>query len=90
MQFKKLWGSWRLTIAYHVMVFVFPKTLRRIVQDELTDALHPDFGYAWQPPEGVGFKYMETAYKQGYQQAQLVFYRDGVKGWEKPLQTPVE
>lgn len=52
-------------------------------QDELVQIIHPDFGSLWQPPDGEGYEYLEQSFNHGYTQAQLDFYRDGVKGWER-------
>jgi len=49
-------------------------------QEVLTNALHPDFGWVWGDDEQGG-KLLKQVYKQGYEQAQRDFLRDGLKGW---------
>jgi hypothetical protein len=42
---------------------------RDIIQDELTEALHPDFGYVWQEG-GQGHEYIEQARQEGFRAGQ--------------------
>ena len=72
--------NWK-RLRYRLLVWFF----KDLILEELTDALHPDFGWVWQPPDGEGFKYVEQSFKQGYTQAQLDFYRDGIKGWTQSV-----
>jgi hypothetical protein len=33
---------------------VFPKTLNTIINEELTEAIHPDFGWVWREKDKRG------------------------------------
>ena len=53
-----------------------------VVQEILTDHMHPEFGTMWMPPDGEAFVACKQAHEEGYVMAQLDFYKDGVKGWK--------
>lgn len=62
--------KWRMKhLWYRVFLWTFRGTVREIIQEELTEALHPDFGWVWMPPDGEGYKYMKEAHADGWRQA---------------------
>ena len=38
------WKQWWFA---ELLIWLFPKTIKSIIQEELTMAIHPDFGYVW-------------------------------------------
>jgi hypothetical protein len=50
---------------FKLVRFLFPSTVNEIVQDTLTEALHPDFGWYWKEEEQGG-KYLAQARAQGW------------------------
>jgi hypothetical protein len=56
------------------------RVARSVIQDELTEALHPDFGWVWREEEQDG-KFISSAYEQGYKAAQRDFCNNGISGW---------
>lgn len=58
---QQRWGRFR----YKLCLFFF----KDIILEELTDAMHPDFGYLWREPDGEGYKYIEQARHQGWCEA---------------------
>lgn len=65
---RKLWHQFDLWLC------------KDIVQDELTNAIHPDFGWIWQEGEN-GYKYIEQSRREGYQ----VGFKDGYKLAHDPV-----
>jgi hypothetical protein len=56
----KLWYKLKLK-WYHFDLWL----CKDIIDNEITECIHPDFGWLW-VPGGDGYRYLEEQYKLGY------------------------
>lgn len=56
---------WKRYWILNILQFLFPRSINEIVQDELTEALHPEFGWVWREDEQGG-KLISQARAQGW------------------------